>query len=229
MIKKDLARWEVLPLSMFGRIETVKMNILPRLLFIFQSIIFPVWVPVLAFNTLEKFISKFVWQNKRPRIRLKILMSNKDRGVWTFLILDTIIGLLILGLSLLGLMSIRRKNGSALNRIHFLEFLWKFCHLWVGKRKREWRKIYGSYNTQSKFGFFRYVQFISFMFTCFGNVLKYKCIGRGLKREVSKVLGCDVPMHPGFFLLHGFPPDLLSKSHLFVLHILLMAARKISS
>lgn len=78
MIKKDLARWEVLPLSMFGRIETVKMNILPRLLFIFQSL--PVWVPVLAFNTLEKFISKFVWQNKRPRIRLKILMSNKDGG-----------------------------------------------------------------------------------------------------------------------------------------------------
>ncbi len=29
------------------------------------------------------------------------------------------------------------------------------------------------------------------------------------------------------FLLDGFPPDLLSKSHLFVLNILLMAARKI--
>ncbi len=78
IIKKDLARWEILPLSMFGRIETVKMNILPRLLFLFQSL--PVWVPISAFNKLEKLISKFIWQNKRPRIRLKILMSDKDGG-----------------------------------------------------------------------------------------------------------------------------------------------------
>ncbi len=72
IIKKDLARWEILPLSMFGRIETVKMNILPRLLFLFQSL--PVWVPVSAFNKLEQLISKFIWQNKRPRIRQKIVL-----------------------------------------------------------------------------------------------------------------------------------------------------------
>ncbi len=34
-------------------------------------------------------------------------------------------------------------------------------------------------------------------------------------------------MHPVFFLLDGFPPDQFSKSHLFALHILLMAAGKI--
>ncbi len=34
-------------------------------------------------------------------------------------------------------------------------------------------------------------------------------------------------MHPVFFLLDGFPPDQFSKPHLFALHILLMAARKI--
>lgn len=31
-IKSDLVRWEILPLSLFGRIETVRMNLLPRLL-----------------------------------------------------------------------------------------------------------------------------------------------------------------------------------------------------
>lgn len=31
-IKKDLARWEILPLSLIGRIETIRMNVLPRLL-----------------------------------------------------------------------------------------------------------------------------------------------------------------------------------------------------
>lgn len=30
-IKSDLTRWEILPLSLLGRIETVRMNILPRL------------------------------------------------------------------------------------------------------------------------------------------------------------------------------------------------------
>lgn len=77
-IKNDLGRWDVLPLSLFGRIETVRMNILPRLLFLFQSI--PVLVSQSTFKLLEKIISKFIWQNKRPRIRLKILMSTKEKG-----------------------------------------------------------------------------------------------------------------------------------------------------
>ncbi len=50
---------------------------------------------------------------------------------------------------------------------------------------------------------------------------------QGVKREISKVLGYDIPMHPVFFLLDGFPPDQFSKSHRFALHILLMPARKI--
>ena len=37
-IKADLTRWEILPLSLIGRIETIRMNILPRLLFLFQSL-----------------------------------------------------------------------------------------------------------------------------------------------------------------------------------------------
>ncbi|KAF7646938.1 hypothetical protein LDENG_00180290 [Lucifuga dentata] len=77
-IKEDLTRWEVLPLSLFGRVETVKMNVLSRLLYLFQSL--PVWVPVSTFNLLDKLISKFIWQNKRPRIRLKTLCSPKEKG-----------------------------------------------------------------------------------------------------------------------------------------------------
>ncbi len=56
---------------------------------------------------------------------------------------------------------------------------------------------------------------------------KIQVYWQGVKREISKVLGYDIPMHPVFFLLDGFPPDQFSKSHLFALHILLMAARKI--
>lgn len=77
-IKKDLNRWDMLPLSLLGRTECVRMNILPRLLFLFQSL--PVFVPQSTFKLLEKMISKFIWQNKRPRIRLKMLMSGREKG-----------------------------------------------------------------------------------------------------------------------------------------------------
>ncbi len=56
---------------------------------------------------------------------------------------------------------------------------------------------------------------------------KIQVYWQGVKREISKVLGYDIPMHPVFLLLDGFPTDQFSKSHLFVQHISLMAARKI--
>ena len=42
-IKADLNRWTLLPLDLHNRIDIIKMTILPRLLFFFQSI--PVEVP----------------------------------------------------------------------------------------------------------------------------------------------------------------------------------------
>lgn len=56
-IRSDLVRWEVLPLSLFNRVETVRMNLLPRFLFLFQSL--PIRVPISTFNTLNKLISQF--------------------------------------------------------------------------------------------------------------------------------------------------------------------------
>ena len=58
--------------------ESVRMNVLPRQLFLFQSL--PILVPQSIFKLLEKFISKCIWQNQRPRIRLKVLMSAKEKG-----------------------------------------------------------------------------------------------------------------------------------------------------
>lgn len=37
-IKSDFARWDSLPLSLVGRINSIKMNILPRFLFLFQCL-----------------------------------------------------------------------------------------------------------------------------------------------------------------------------------------------
>lgn len=65
-------------LTLIGRIETVRMNILPRLLFLFQSL--PIRVHNYVFKTLDKIISKFFWQNKKPRIKYTVLLSSKEKG-----------------------------------------------------------------------------------------------------------------------------------------------------
>lgn len=78
VLKGDLTRWDILPLSLVGRIEAVKMNLLPRLLFLFQSL--PIWIPTSEFNALDKLLAKFIWQNKRARVRYKTMMLSKDKG-----------------------------------------------------------------------------------------------------------------------------------------------------
>ena len=77
-IKNDLERWEMLPISLVGRVETIRMNVLPRLLFLFCSL--PIAVPVSTFKLLDRLVSRFIWQNKRPRVRLKVLCLHKEKG-----------------------------------------------------------------------------------------------------------------------------------------------------
>ena len=68
----------MLPLSLVGRVETITMNVLPRLLFLFCSL--PIAVPVSTFKLLDRLVSRFIWQNKRPRVRLKVLCLHKEKG-----------------------------------------------------------------------------------------------------------------------------------------------------
>ncbi|CAH2283955.1 endonuclease, partial, partial [Pelobates cultripes] len=48
-LKKDLENWHDKPISWIGRIHSIKMNILPRLLFLFQALpIKPNWLKLLT-------------------------------------------------------------------------------------------------------------------------------------------------------------------------------------
>lgn len=62
-IKGDISRWNLIPfLSMSSRVKSVKMNILPRLLYLFQSL--PVIIPVQHFVEWDKLFSRFIWKGR---------------------------------------------------------------------------------------------------------------------------------------------------------------------
>ena len=77
-ITESVDRWSGLPISLIGRINILKMNILPKLLYLFQNI--PLPPPIGFFSKLDKLFRNFIWNNRRPRLRLSLLYLPYDRG-----------------------------------------------------------------------------------------------------------------------------------------------------
>lgn len=70
-LKTDLDHWNLLPLSLGGRINVVKMNVMPRFLFVFQCI--PIFLTKSLFISVDKLLSGFIWNGKIPPIHKEVL------------------------------------------------------------------------------------------------------------------------------------------------------------
>lgn len=77
-MKLDFQRWNNLPLSLVGRIQCVKMNMLPKFLYFFQCL--PIFIPKSFFRSINQAISAFIWVNKVPRISRTVLQGNRCLG-----------------------------------------------------------------------------------------------------------------------------------------------------